>query len=327
MKSLKSAHSAATGFSNESGNDPVAATLGKREVSGFHLALIANILWGTSFLASKQTLLAWGPLTASALRFAVALLAMTLLFSFIGLKLKMPKSRNEIFWLATVSLSGFGFLYPLQLTGLKFISSGMSAAIMLTSPLFVVGLSVLLLKQSVSILKLFSLGLGIVGGCVLLFPNANFISTTEFDFFQGSMLTLAASFFLALSVIATRKASVFMDSANLTFWSMLLGLVLLLPLSTYEIANGGLFSPSWSSFLSLLYLSIVCSALCFFLWNKAIIKSTPNELASTMHIKTPTAVILGCVLASEPFSLSLLVGGIVVSLGVWLSQKEQVRKK
>jgi len=313
-----------TDYSNNAHSIPNSPS---HEISGFQLALAANILWGTSFLASKQTLAAWGPLTASALRFAVALLVMAPLFSLIGLKLRMPKSRSEFFWISMVSISGFGFLYPLQLTGLKFISSGLSAAIMLTSPLFVVALSALLLKQSISILKIVSLGLGIVGGCVLLFPNANFISTTEFNFFQGSMLTLAASFFLALSVIATRKASVYMDSANLTFWSMLLGLVLLLPLSTYEIANGGLFAPSWPSFLSLLYLAIVCSALCFFIWNKAIIKSTPNELASTMHIKTPTAVILGCVLASEPFSLSLLVGGIVVSFGVWLSQKEQVRKK
>jgi hypothetical protein len=40
--------------------------------SGFLLAIVANILWGTSFLASKYTLQAWGPFTSVALRFGIA---------------------------------------------------------------------------------------------------------------------------------------------------------------------------------------------------------------------------------------------------------------
>jgi hypothetical protein len=105
--------------------------------SGFALALLANLIWGTSFLASKVTLLVWGPFTASALRFAAAIAGMLLVLPALGLPIQVPRSRGAWWRVLLVGVSGFGLLYPLQLAGLNAIPSSLSAAIMLTSPLFV----------------------------------------------------------------------------------------------------------------------------------------------------------------------------------------------
>jgi drug/metabolite transporter (DMT)-like permease len=296
-------------------------------LSGFTLAMFANVLWGTSFLASKYTLQAWGPFTASALRFAVALVVMAAAFPFAGFKIQIPKTRTELASLLTVGLSGFGLLYPLQLSGLALISSGLSAAIMLTSPLFVIALGAVLLKESVSLRKVLALALGLLGGCVLIFSGGNSVFKTGSNVALGSLLTVVASLSLAFSVIATRKASAHMHSANITFWSMLFGLLLISPFSIRELANGGSFNPSALSILSLLYLSIVCSAICFMIWNRAIARSTPKELATTMHIKTPAAVVLGVMIAGETLSLAMIIGTAIVGFGVWLSQSKQVRKQ
>ena len=55
--------------------------------SGFALAVLANLIWGTSFLTSKYTLNVWGPFTASALRFAIALAGMLLILPALGLSI------------------------------------------------------------------------------------------------------------------------------------------------------------------------------------------------------------------------------------------------
>lgn len=133
--------------------------------SGLGVAILANVLWGTSFLASKYTLAAWGPFIASALRFG---LVATLLM-FVGLKLfrrkiSIPASVGEWSGISLIALTGFGALYPLQLSGLKLISSGMSAAIMLTSPLFVVLAGRIFLGESFTTRKLIGIGLGIFSG-------------------------------------------------------------------------------------------------------------------------------------------------------------------
>ena len=124
---------------------------------GLIAAMMANVLWGTSFLASKYTLESWGPFTASALRFAFAST-----FIYFGLKvfkkqIQTPSTLFDWIWLILCAASGFGILYPLQLTGLKFISSGFSAAIMLLAPILVLSLGFFILKEKFTFNKVLAL--------------------------------------------------------------------------------------------------------------------------------------------------------------------------
>lgn len=293
--------------------------------SGFLLAVIANILWGSSFLASKYTLEAWGPSTAAALRFLVALPVMAIVLPLLGYEIRLPKWR-ELKGLFAIALAGFGVLYPLQLMGLSQITSGLSASIMLTSPLFVVAMSHLMLGEFISLRKIMALLFGVGGGLLLLnVSGASLFLKDQTNVFFGALLTFGASVALAMSVILTRRFSSEhrMDSANITFWTILFGLTFLLPMAGVETYREGYKAPEISSVLALLYLSVFCSAFCFFIWNVAISKSSAKDLATTMHIKTPTAVLLGVVVASEALSLQMIVGTLVVGYGVYLSQSEK----
>ena len=125
------------------------------------------------------------------------------------------------------------------------------------------------------------------------------LSVTDKDFLIGVGLTFGAAISLALSAIFTKTISNKVDAANLTFWSIAGGLLVMIPLAAVESARSGLKAPSSQSILALIYLAAICSALCFFIWNRAIAKSTPKELATTMHVKTPMAVLLGVAIAGE----------------------------
>lgn len=304
-----------------------------KPLSGFALALIANLLWGSSFLASKVTLQAWGPVTASVLRFALAVAVMAIGFPLLGLRLRFPSQARERLWLVAISVFGFGALYPLQLSGLTQISSGLSAALMLTSPLFLLLAGSAFLGEKLSSRKLLAILLGMGGGLILLNGSHGLQGSHGIHslgepsrVLGGSLLTLAASLSLALSVIATRKLAGALDAANVTFWSMLLGLLLLLPLSLWSLsvpASRSHAPVTLSAVLALGYLAIVCSVVCFVLWNQAISRAPAKELATTMHVKTPAAILLGVVFAQEPLTGSLLCGAAVVTAGVWLSQTEK----
>jgi len=47
-----------------------------------------------------------------------------------------------------------------------------------------------------------------------------------------------------------------------------------------------------------------------------------------MHIKTPTAVLIGALVAGEVISRELIIGTLIVMAGVWISQqnKKVIRK-
>jgi len=288
---------------------------------GLWAAVLANVLWGASFLASKYTLAAWGPFTAASLRFAVATVLMLVGLKLFGRDLQIPRTRRDWLWVVAIATSGFGLLYPLQLAGLKFVSSGLSASIMLTSPLFVVVFGHLFLKDTFTQTKAIALVIGIFGGVFLLNSKGSIGGSS---IVSGSLLTLGASISLALSVIATRKLAGRLDSASLTFWSMGLGFVQL-SLAAFAFEENSLariFKTSTaSSWTALFFLSFICSAFCFFIWNFALAKASPREIASTMHIKTPTAVLIGAAVAGETIGHDLIVGTLIVMAGVWLSQQ------
>jgi drug/metabolite transporter (DMT)-like permease len=286
--------------------------------SGFVLAAVANILWGTSFLATKYTLVTWEPLTASTLRFALALIMMLAIAPIVGQKIRRPDNVRVWKYLFAVGVTGFGALYSLQLSGLTLITSSLSASIMLTSPLFILIFGAVLLGDRFSTIKLYAVALGLFGGLLLLNPSSAQLSVS------GALMTFCASVSLALSVIFTRQISKLLDSFNITFWSMLIGFIFLAPFSITEAKKA--FEPQafQSSVFALIYLASVCSVFCFMIWNKAIHQASPKELASTMHIKTPVAILLGLTLAREGISSSIILGTTIVAVAVWLSQQNSL---
>lgn len=294
---------------------------------GFLLALLANVIWGASFLASKYTLQAWGPFTASGLRFGIATMALFVFLAITGKKIEIPSSRKQLLTLIVLSTSGFGLLYPMQLAGLKYISSSLSAAIMLTAPLLVLVLGKIVLKENLTTQKWIALALGVFGGSILLSAQngSQLGSLKSSELIVGSLLTLAAAASLAVSVIATRKLSKDLSTASITLWSMAIGFFeLTLAAFVFEENVLAAFTQNASlmSWMAVFFLALVCSAFCFFIWNAALSMSSPQEIASSMHIKTPTAVLIGIFVANESLTLQIFLGMALVMLGVWLSQQK-----
>lgn len=296
--------------------------------SGFLLAIVANILWGTTFLASKYTLQAWGPFTSAALRFGIATVCLLAILKALKKKIEMPETTQHWIGLFIIATTAFGVLYPMQLAGLKYIPSSLSAAIMLISPLAVLLLSRTILQERLSKLKYMALTFGVIGGAILLSSTGNRLSVDlNSDFFVGTLLTLASAVSLAISAIATRKYSKEISSASITFWTMAIGFVEL-TLAAFFFEENVLATINTNSntlsWLSLFFLAFVCSSFCFYIWNHALSKASPQEIASSMHIKTPTAVLIGVFIAGEELTSRVILGTALVMFGVWLSQQKKI---
>ncbi len=309
-------------------------------------ALLANILWGTSFLSAQVALRVWGALPTTSLSFLIALLTLALVLPLSGHPIAWPRSRDA--WLAvlTVGVSNFGIFYPLLYAGLARIPSSQSAAILLVAPLLVIGLAALFLREPLSARKLGAVALG-VGGCLVLLYGAGAAGVGGaqisrplslsaglglHSFFTpavaGGGLTLGAALSLATAVILTRRYAGAISMYNLTFWSIAVGAGLLLPFTLGDLlkqaaqvlrAPGAAVVPGGA----ILYTGIVCTAVCCFLWNEAIRLAPAREVAPTMYVKTPVAILLGVVWAQEPFTLPLALGTLLVALGVWVSGRER----
>lgn len=283
----------------------------------FYLALAANALWASSFVGAKITLLSWGPYTAAVLRLALSSLVLVIAYKLLNLESKAPKNIQEWVFVSLVGLI-LGGLYALQLSGMTTIESGLSAAIMLLAPLLLLILAPLVAKEGFELKKAIAAVLGAIGGVVLLYENLSMNISSNI----GVWLTFGAALCLALFTLANRRFSKSISHPTMTLYSLIIGSLVLLPFSVSELIRVQSFNTEnlLNSSLALFYLATVCTALPFFIWNKATAMTEAKNLASTMHLKTPLAIIFGVILLNEAPTWSLFFGVLIVSFSIWLSQ-------
>ena len=281
----------------------------KRDMAGHH----CKCTMGTTFLGTYEVLKVWGPITASALRFAVAATFLGVVLKLASYPFQFPKSKESWGWTIMTAVLGFGLLYPLQSKGLTLISTGFSAILMLTAPLFLVALSAFS-GTRVNLQKWIGIMVGMFGGIALVCDRQQ-IDVRE-STMLGVMMTIGASVCLAATSLTSKKALATINQGSLTFWSMLLGAVILAPFSIAEPSTNRTMPAAWGW---LFYLAIVCSVIAFLLWNYALHVGESSTIASTMHIKTPIAVAIGSLENGESLSWLAIIGGGLVGAGVWVA--------
>lgn len=288
-------------------------------------SIISNVLWGSTFMASKVLLLKSNPITILIIRFLIAALGMFL----IGVVKKndfqlhlLKKRYREILLLGLIGYTG---LYYFQIISLKTITSSQSASIMLLAPVFtLVGNSLITKKM---LFKDASILLVSLAGAILILQDKTNI---ELNFFSNYSLLVAllSAFFLGISVLITKKLlqptssnigsfSVF----NVTFHSLTTGLVGLLVISIIDseskfyISNLDFEAWGW-----LVYLGLICSVLAFLLWNWSIKYISSSVIAISMYLKTPVALGIGAFMLSEKLSAAFYLGTLLILSSLFFNQ-------
>lgn len=296
-------------------------------------AVLSNIIWGSSFMASKIVLAGRDPIVVTIFRFSIAASAM-LIFGIIkknNFQIQVFKNRfSEIVLLGIVGYSG---LYYFQMTGLQTVSSSHSAAIMLLAPIVTLIFNSFLNRR----IRLFDFATVLVSflGAFLILNQRSCFTCSESEG-KGLFMTMAAAICLGASVLQTRrllqpsgKNKDFLTVFNLTFYSMLVGVAGLLIASFYKTQpeSFNLRSDLKNFWSWLLYLGLVCSVLAFLVWNWAIKYASPTIVALSMYLKTPVAFGLGAVLLSEKLDYTFYCGSVLILASLIFSQFYKIDSK
>ena len=99
-------------------------------------------------------------------------------------------------------------------------------------------------------------------------------------------------------------------SLNLTCWQGVAGLIALLPTALLESPR---WQPvAWDGWMAVLFLALICSALCFFWYAQAIRALSPMQAAAFVNLNPLVAVLGGVLLLGEPVTLMQLAGGALI---------------
>ncbi|KAL2333116.1 hypothetical protein Fmac_014329 [Flemingia macrophylla] len=275
--------------------------------------------WGTAMVAMKEVLPKCGPFFVSAFRLVPAGF---LLVGFAAWR-RRPLPSGFDAWLsitlfALVDAACFqGFLAE----GLQRTSAGLGSVIIDSQPLTVAVLAALLFGESIGVVGVAGLVLGVIGLVLLELPALSFDESNFSLWGSGEWWMLLAAQSMAVGTVMVRWVSKYSDPVMATGWHMVIGglpLVLLSFLNNDPAVSGSLKEYSSTDILALLYTSIFGSAISYGVFFYSATKGSLTKLSSLTFLTPMFASIFGFLYLGETFSPVQLIGALVTVAGIYM---------
>jgi drug/metabolite transporter (DMT)-like permease len=259
---------------------------------------------------AKHLSAAYSPLYLAWARYAVACLVVLPLAAATEGPL-FPAERRLSHALRTVCLVVAMTLYFLAIARIP-LATAISA--FFVGPIVAVALSLVVLKERVTLRKLASLLLGFAGSLVIVQPGA----VVE----PGILLALGSGLFFALYLVATRQAAQASDPVKTLAFQCAVGTLLLTPQALVDWSV-----PVWSDVWLFAALGIV-SALSHILSIAAFRHAEASTLAPLVYVELIGAALVGYLAFSEVPGAATIVGAaLIVAAGSLLLERRQPATK
>lgn len=187
-------------------------------------------------------------------------------------------------------------------------------ALEFTSPLWVVLLAPLILKERLTPMRLFAAGLGFVGILVVARPDMGHIGV-------GVLAAAGAALFFAMSVMLTKLLTKGEAMITIMFWMTLIQLVLGTIGASYD---GAVRWPDAQSlpWLALVGVTGVVAHLCL---TTALSLAPASFVIPVDFVRLPLIAIVGALFYAEPLSLPVFLGGGIILAAIWLNLRSSTK--
>lgn len=281
------------------------------QIKGHVLSILCVIAWGTSFLVSKSLMEILTPVQLMILRFVIAWLAIWIIYP------KWYFNWREEGQFIILSLVGNTLYYLAENTALRLTLASNVSILVSAAPIA----SALMLRifsrdEKLSGCEIAGIGIAFFGVLFVVFNGVFVLKLNP----AGDLLALAAAVFWALYGFLARRIMDRYDTFLSTRKLMFYGIVTTIPLVFMEggsLENIRLLKEN--NICGLLYLGLVCSALCYLMWNEAIaeigaMKANLYVYAVPVVTMIACAVFLGEIITwGGAVGVVLVVGGMLMS--------------
>lgn len=281
----------------------------------FALAIV-SVLWGTTWLASKQGVKHMPALEMAGIRQMIGG-GIYLLYFFIKGS-QWPRAK-DIFPLIILAFLNFVCSNGLSTWGVKYISAGLGAIIGAIFPLWLVIIGLFSSKDKIPARAIAGLILGFAGVCIIFYDHLKDFLNPDFRF--GIMLSIIATWTWAFGSLYTKEhANKFNPYFGLGFQMAIAGISLFF-ISTFDPKFIPIPKIPAESWWAIAYLVVFGSLIAFVAYLYAL-QHLPTEQASIYaYINPVVAVLLGALIFNEKVTAILIAGGAVTLYGVYLVNK------
>ena len=274
----------------------------------------ANIVYATSYVATRATL---GSIPPGTLAFARLVIAWTALAPFARSRAaESPVSSGDRRTIAWMGLLGFAAAYAFSHWGIARSTASNAALLIVVEPLTMMLASPFYLGEWLSRRETVGAVLAVIGTVLVVVNGIPGVTETLVPHWQGDLLLVLAGVAYAAYSLLGRRVLDRHAPLGVTTRSLAWGAVGILPIVAAEWASGA--RPLWTApaVAGTLYLAVVISALGYVAWNWALARVSAPRAALFLNVQPIAGTLLGALLLDEPLTGFTIAGGVAIVAGL-----------
>lgn len=288
------------------------------------LMLVTTFCWASNIVAGKEALRGFDALALAQLRMAgAAILYIVLYLAWRG-RPKLRLSKREWGMLSVMALTGITLNQVCFIGGLARTSVTHTGLIQAIGPVIVLLLSASMGMEALTHRKLLGMTISFVGVALLLIERPEQGSGANW---LGDIIVIAAGVFFAYYTILLKKYAHRFDPLTSNALVFALGALFLFPFCAHSIVR-----TRWSlipphAWWGLAYMVLFGSFVAYLIYAFALESLSASNVAAFAYLQPLMAALMGIWLLGEKVSLSAVIGGALILVGVYFTERERgVRK-
>ncbi|QUH28105.1 DMT family transporter [Vallitalea guaymasensis] len=275
------------------------------------------LIFGFSFLFTKEALSEIDPFHLLAFRFGIAVILLTIMR--IAKVIRVEYKGKAIHKLIAIGLTQPVAYFICEIFGIKLTNSSEAGMMIALIPIVVTILAVIFLKEFPSRIQIIFVGLSVIGAIFIIVMKSSEIGSN----IMGILLLLLAVLFGSIFNVLSRKFSTDFRPVEMTYTMMWIGAItfngiaIIQHLMKGEISNYFVPLMNVKVVIAVLYLGILSSVIAFFLINYTLAKIEASRAAVFANLSSVTSIIAGVLIRNEPFYWYQIVGAVMILSGVW----------
>ena len=285
--------------------------------SPYVLLVLSTLFWSGNFVLGRAVHTVFSPFTLSFWRWAVALVIL-LPFVWNSLREQGPLLRRHgpILWLlAVLGVVNFNtFVY----IGLQSTTATNAVIMLSVTPVLIVALSFLLLRQTVSGWQALGILVSLAGVLVIV-AKGELHSLLAWRVNVGDLWVLAAVLSWALYSVCLRWRPAGLKPLNFQAATMILGIIILTPLYVWDLMHGKIIPVNTATVVSIGYLALLPSIVAYIFWNRAVAELGANRAGQFLHLMPAFGAVLSMIFLGERLYAFHAAGIALIAVGIYLA--------
>ena len=283
--------------------------------------VVTNIVYATSYAATRLTLDHVPPATLALIRLVIGALVLIPLAVALRPAGAAPIGRADRWSMLWMGVLGFAGAFAFSHWGIAHSTATNAALLITVEPISLILLSPWALGERLTRREGLGAAVALAGAAVVVVNGIPGVTAALVPHWRGDLLLVFAGLAYAAYSLFGRGVLTRHPAIAVTAWSIAWGVAAMLPLAALEWSAGAELRLTGGAVLGVLYLALLITALGYLAWNWALERVPAPRAAIFLNIQPLVGALLGVYYLGEPLTAFTVAGGALIVSGLTLTVK------